>query len=61
MTSRTQIKENAQNDLMIAMQTAFSYLDGYGTDSPEWIAMDKQFRRVEKLFGYQEGSWNRGV
>ena len=55
------LREDMQNSLMSAMQVAFAGFGEHEVNSPEWIMLDKQFRRVEKLFGYQEGSWGRGV
>lgn len=61
MSKRAEVKQEAQDLLMQAMQVAFN---GIYTDLDEDAVreeMDKQMRRVEKLFGYQEGSWNRGA
>ena len=60
MTTRTkkQIKENAQNELTCAMQTAFCELLLSEADKAE---MSKQMARVEKLFGYNPYSFTRGV
>ena len=51
------LKHEAQNALLQSMQLAFCDLDN---GSPLWIAADKQMCRVEKMFGYEPGSWVRG-
>ena len=51
------IKEEAQDELMLAMQVAFNNVSNREVVKE----MDRQFKRVEKLFGYNMGSWNRGV
>lgn len=52
---------------MSAMQTAFDHFgatvvaEGPDDDQAlELAELDKQFRRVEKLFGYVPGSYSRG-
>jgi hypothetical protein len=56
------LKMVAQENLLSAIQIAFERI----ADVPEprreelRVAMDKQMRRVEKLFGYVPGSWQRG-
>jgi hypothetical protein len=59
---RQRIRENAQAALLSAMQVAFDRLRERGAvlTDPDMAEMDKQFRRVEKLFGYIPGSWARG-
>jgi len=52
-------KEKAQDALMSAAQAAFESDDA--EDSAVFKAMDKEFARIEKLFGYSPGSWTRGV
>lgn len=68
--TRTEIKENARRELLIAMQTSFSAITernsgSYIEDDTErqavFAEMDKQMERVEKIFGYVPGSWARGV
>lgn len=55
--TKTEVKHSAQDALMSAMQIAFDR----GEDDPAIREeMDKQFQRVEKLFGYVPGSFNRG-
>ena len=56
--TKTQVKEAAQKELLCAMQVAFS---GIEIDTTLWVEADKQMKRVERLFGYVAGSWNRGV
>ena len=68
------IKEKAQAHLMTGMQAAFNQVpdlfsscfeapDCYSPEEMQEVLteMDKQMRRVEKLFGYTPGSWGRGV
>ena len=56
--TKAEIKHKAQDELLSAMQVAFNTL---AVDSDLWVEADKQMERVEKLFGYVPGSWNRGV
>ncbi len=53
--AKKQIKERAQDELMHAMQAAFNEL----TPNELRDEMDKQMERIEKLFGYEAGSWAR--
>tara|TARA_Y100000817_G_scaffold296253_1_gene271652 strand:- start:37 stop:243 length:207 start_codon:yes stop_codon:yes gene_type:complete len=55
--TKKDIKEEAQDELMLAMQVAFNNVSNREVVKE----MDRQFKRVEKLFGYNMGSWNRGV
>lgn len=55
MTKR-KLKHNAQDRLMGFMALAFCDLE----DEDLTLAMDQQMRRVEKLFGYDLGSFVRG-
>ena len=55
--TKKDIKEEAQDELMSAMQVAFNNVSNREVVKE----MDRQFKRVEKLFGYNMGSWNRGV
>ena len=61
MTTRTETKQQAQAELMSAMQIAFAE----PAKNPKELAlrdeMSRQMARVEKLFGYAEHSWVRGV
>ena len=61
--NKTQAKEIAQNEIMLAIQTAFARGDYYheGTER-ELITeqLDKQMARIEKLLGYVPSSWDRG-
>lgn len=68
MKTRKQVKEEAQDKLMQAMQVAWNHLSrAYDFDESdiEKVTLDKemdlQFQRVEKLFGYEKKSWSRGV
>lgn len=63
--TKNQIKRAAQDQLMAAMQTAFYAIYESGEVAPEdqdavRDEADRQMRRVEKLFGYEPGSWGRG-
>ena len=62
--TKTEIKQKAQDELMSAMQTAFvAYLERTWRQetSEDLVAeMSRQMARVEKLFGYELGSWQRG-
>ena len=62
---RNETKREAQDRILQAVIGAFYALE----DEPEltrpqkdemYAAMDAQFRRVERLFGYEPGSWGRG-
>ena len=68
--ARSEIKQAAQDQLMSGMQVVLSRLaanaandDGWG--SPKWKPVYneaiEQFRRVEKMLGYEPGSWTPGV
>lgn len=63
--TKTELKHQAQNRLMSAMQAAFDHLsDEELTDELRKAIngeMDRQMRRVERFFGYDENSWTRGV
>jgi len=55
--SKKEIKELAQDELMHSLANAF-----YGDDAKDkavFAEMDKQMKRIEKLFGYKPGSWSR--
>ena len=58
MSTKTALKQEAQSELLLAMQVAFN---GLVKDSPVWVEADAQMKRVEKLFGYVPGSWTRGA
>jgi hypothetical protein len=58
MKNKTEIKQEAQKELLEAMQVAFNNIEA---SSAIYEEADKQMRRVEKMFGYVEGSWGRGV
>lgn len=67
--TRKQLKHRAQNMLMQYGQTAFNAVWEYSDcedlsdDEKEILIkeLDKQFTRIEVLFGYEKGSWTRGV
>ncbi len=59
-------KETAQDELMHAMQGALDNLRDKEEGDPSENALiaahaEKQFRRIEKMFGYQHGSWSAGA
>ena len=56
---RREIKEQAQEYLMQAMQAAWNYAADAGAGAE--VTVDRQMIRIEKLFGYEPGSWMRGV
>lgn len=63
--TKTELKHQAQDELMSAMQIAFCRLSD-ALDKDEdiealHIAIDHQMARVETLFGYNKYSWARGV
>ena len=68
--TRTELKQRAQSELMTATQIAFEAIQEYRSGSyiedpaeREMVRaeMDKQFTRMERLFNYEPGSWQRGV
>jgi predicted glycoside hydrolase/deacetylase ChbG (UPF0249 family) len=67
MTNRKIAKQEAQDRLMSGMQIAISRLAATAVedDGPEGRAVYHeavaQFRRIEKLFGYQPNTWTEGV
>lgn len=65
MKARKAKKEYVQELLMAGMQSAFDMLSADGmapeTDKEYRELMDREFRRVEKLFGFEPGSFGRGV
>ncbi len=58
--TRTETKQKAQDELMSAMQIAFARAHDEGTSDDLAAEMSSQMARVEKLFGYDPGSWRRG-
>ena len=56
--SKKEIKQTAQDNLMSSMQAAFCADELTNAARDE---MDKQMKRVERLFGYESGSWSRGA
>lgn len=55
--SKKETKQKAQDELMLALQTAFYNEDLTDEEREE---MSKQMERIEKMFGYTPGSWLRG-
>ena len=64
MTTRTEIKADAQDRLMLAIQGAFAhaYDDRHSEAAGEEVIaeMSRQFARIERLFGYEAFTWQRG-
>ena len=54
------IKREAQREIMYMAQLVFGNSVEDYTDEMK-AEMDKQFRRMEKLFNYEPGSWARSV
>ncbi len=59
---KAEIRDKAQDRLMDALGVAFSRLYDEEPEHMEEIkeAMDAQMKRIERLFGYDPGSWARG-
>ncbi len=63
---RANLKKEAQCQLFYGMQTAFTdsqleIADTLGHNRKLLVAeMDKQMERIERLFGWEVGSWQRG-
>lgn len=64
-TSKKELKEEAQSRLLSAMSIAFNQVeDTYLTrEQKDALSemMDREMKRVEKMFGYDPGSFMRGV
>ena len=58
--SKTAIKHEAQDQLMMALQTAFTAASETGKSEEVLNEMRAQFTRIEKLLGYTPNSWKRG-
>ena len=52
--SRTEIREAAQDEMIGVLLTSIEYSQSSQEVREEMV---KQFRRVEKLFGYDKDSW----
>jgi len=67
MPDRKVVKQEAQDRLMNGMQIAISRLveTAANDDGPDGRAVYHeavaQFRRVEKMFGYDPNTWSSGV
>ncbi len=59
--TKTQIKHAAQSALMTAMQAEFTRMDELGEPQEVIDEMSVQWVRVQKLFGYEPGSWIEGI
>ena len=60
-TSKREIKEKAQDQLIFGLRSAFALAGDDGVCQAVLDEMSKQFERVEKMFGYEPGSNPRGV
>ena len=58
--TRKETKHQAQAELMSAMQIAFERTPKNPAEADVTAEMSRQMERVEKLFGYEPGSWVRG-
>lgn len=58
--TRTETKQKAQFELLSAMQIAFEIAHDQHASDDLVAEMSSQMERVEKLFGYELGSWARG-
>ena len=67
MKTKRERKEQAQAELLHALSTAFYRVadeagyDGMDDEAREmcYADLDEQMKRIEKLFGYEPGSWSR--
>ena len=59
MTTRTEIKQQARDALMDSLVYAAERAQNDGASDEVINEMDQQMRRIEKLFGYEQGSWGR--
>lgn len=56
--TKTQIKHEAQRELMSAMMGAFYKMGDNPEEDPRVVEeARRQVNRIEKLFGYKVGSW----
>ncbi len=55
----TQRRQEAQREIMVAATTVFYRIGDNQDDYPSELVAEirKQLTRVEKLFGYEPGSW----
>ena len=58
--TRRELRENAQDALMGGMQAALESL-AFDGEVDIYNAALVQFRRIEKFFGYEPGSYSAGV
>jgi len=59
--TKTEIKHAAQSVLMSGMQAEFSRARELNEPQEVIDEMSVQWLRVQKLFGYEPGSWSEGV
>ena len=59
--TRTEIKEEAQDQLLYGLRVAFTSACMDGKSDEILAEMNKQFVRIEKMFGYEPSSNSRGV
>jgi len=58
--SKKQVKHEAQDAIMQAVSSATMRLQDMDESSPELEAeIRKQVNRIERLFGYEVGSWTQ--
>ena len=55
--TKKEYKDEAKNRILDGISARLMRME-YGSDM--WIEMDKQFRMIEKRYGYVEGSCIRG-
>lgn len=65
LLTKTEMKHLAQDLLMLHGKGAFKRIEDIGLNEEEkkqvYSAMHEEFTRMEKLFGFDPGSWSRGV
>lgn len=63
MTTKKEIRHDAQREIMVAATTVFYRIGDNQADYPPDLITEirKQMERIEKLFGYVPGSWSACV
>ncbi|MCK5600558.1 hypothetical protein KAR91_01745 [Candidatus Pacearchaeota archaeon] len=61
-SERDNLKQEAQCQLFFGMQVSFMRQEGLEEEDGALLLgeMDKQMKRIERLFGWEVGSWKRG-
>lgn len=59
--TKTEIKTEAKERIMYKISAAFTTWGDEEITAEVGAEMDKQMRRIERLLGYEPGSWGRGV